>query len=317
MAGRAQDIAARDTSEAAAEDFLGPYFPYHRIASLPTASLGIGGGMLRVMTVSSPDHLTRQQVLAWVEARARAVAQYFGALPGAPVDLLLVCVDGAGVKGGTSWGHRGAASRVLIGKGSSSAHFDDDWVLVHELVHHALPSVAPRHHWMEEGLATYVEPVVRVRAGLMTLQAYWQELMAGLPKGLPASDDRGLDNTPTWGRTYWGGALFYFLADLEALRRTEKGLREGLVALQRAGGNITQSWPPRRIFETLDGALGVEVFEPLYARMRASPHPVVLDDLWQQLGVALRDGTVIFDDAAPLASVRRAMTGESAVRMQN
>lgn len=299
----------------AIEELLGPEFPYEHLSAMPVTSLGVDGGTLRIMTASSPRYLTRPQVLAWVEARALAVADYFSTLPGSPVDLLLVFVDGAGVKGGTSWGHRGAASRILIGKDSTGEHLQNDWVLVHELVHHAFPSVSSRYHWMEEGLATYVEPVIRVRRGLMTPQTYWDELMLGLPRGLAADGDQGLDNTPTWGRTYWGGALFYFLADLDARHRTSNrlSLRDALVALQDAGGNITRSWSPRRVFETFDSALGNPIFASLYERMRASPHHISLSSLWQKLGVSSQAGSIAFDDAAPYSHIRRAMTANDSM----
>ena len=48
---------------------------------------------------------------------------------------------------------------------TTSAQFDDDWIITHEMVHLAFPSVAEKHHWIEEGLATYVEPVARARVG--------------------------------------------------------------------------------------------------------------------------------------------------------
>jgi hypothetical protein len=35
---------------------------------------------------------------------------------------------------------------------------------------------------------------------------------------------------------------------------------------------------------------------------------VDLPDLWRRLGVELRDGKITFDDNAPLAAVRRAIT---------
>lgn len=292
------------------EEFLGPYFPYGRVASLPTASLLFAGGMLRIAIVSRQRELTAQRVLTWVETRARALVDYFAVLPGAPVTLLLVFVDGKGVRGGSSWGHGGAASRVVIGSDTTPAQFESDWVLVHELVHHAMPSLASEHHWMEEGLATYVEPIVRARAGLMPVQTYWRELVEGLPKGLPAPGDAGLDRTPTWGRTYWGGALYYFLADMEARRRTGNGrsLRDALSALLGAGGNITRSWRPQRVLEVFDSAVGAPVFRNLYDRMSHSAYPVDLDAIWRQLGVSNQNGTVTFDDAAPLAHLRRAMT---------
>ena len=40
--------------------------------------------------------------------------------------------------------------------------------MTHELVHAAFPDVAEEHHWIEEGIATYVEPIARVQIGDLT-----------------------------------------------------------------------------------------------------------------------------------------------------
>jgi hypothetical protein len=37
--------------------------------------------------------------------------------------------------------------------------------MTHELVHMAIASLADEHHWLEEGLATYVEPIARAQDG--------------------------------------------------------------------------------------------------------------------------------------------------------
>ena len=92
--------------------------------------------------------------------------------------------------------------------------------MTHEMVHLAFPSVPDEHHWIEEGIATYVEPIARAQVGDLSPEIVWRELVDGLPKGLPAPGDHGLDNTHTWGRTYWGGALFCLMADIEIHRRT-------------------------------------------------------------------------------------------------
>ena len=49
----------------------------------------------------------------------------------------------------------------------------------------------------------------------------WQAMMRDMPKGLPQAGDQGLDNTGTWGRKYWGGAMFCLLADIEIRKATE------------------------------------------------------------------------------------------------
>jgi predicted metalloprotease with PDZ domain len=50
-----------------------------------------------------------------------------------------------------------------------------DWVLAHELFHLGVPSM-PGGAWLDEGLATYYEPVLRTRAGLVSEMATWTEL---------------------------------------------------------------------------------------------------------------------------------------------
>ena len=68
---------------------------------------------------------------------------------------------------------------------------------------------------MEEGLATYIEPIARVQAGELPAKQIWRDMLDGMPKGEPQPGDKGLDRTHTWGRTYWGGALFCLVADVQ------------------------------------------------------------------------------------------------------
>jgi hypothetical protein len=104
----------------------------------------------------------------------------------------------------------------------------------------SFPSVPHDHHWIEEGIATYVEPIARSQVGDLSPETVWRELVDGLPKGLPASGDRGLDNTHTWGRTYWGGALFCLMADVEIHRRTHN--RYGLQDALRGISALAATW---------------------------------------------------------------------------
>ena len=137
-----------------------------------------------------------------------------------------------------------AGERVPRLLGSTWATEDDelknDWVMTHEMVHYAFPSVAAEHHWLEEGIATYVEPIARLEAGQIHAAKVWGDLVRGLPFGLPQPGDEGLDHTPTWGRTYWGGAMFCLLADVRIRRATNNryGLRDALRAIVVAGGNM-------------------------------------------------------------------------------
>jgi hypothetical protein len=211
-------------------------------------------------------------------------------------------------------GHGGASITIDVGERATHASLIDDWVLVHEMTHTALPDMQGPQHWLEEGLATYVEPLARAQAGTYPVERLWAEWLHGMPNGLPREGDLGLDVTHTWGRTYWGGALFCLLADLEIRERTDgrKSLRDALRAILAAGGDISVSWPVERVIEVGDGATGVPVLRELYDKMKSAPVEVDLASIWKRLGVQAQGRGVSFDDTAPLAQIRRAMTSAEA-----
>jgi hypothetical protein len=158
-------------------------------------------------------------------------------------------------------------------------------------------------------LATYVEPLARAQAGGLSTEAVWGGFVRGMPNGLPQAGDRGLDRTHTWGRTYWGGALFCLLADLEIRRRTEnrRGLQDALRAIL-AHGNMETSSAIAPLLAIGDRAVGVPVLSELYERQRNQPDMTDLEALWRRLGVGMPGGRVVFDDRAPDADLRRALT---------
>ena len=133
--------------------------------------------------------------------------------------------------------------------------------------------------------------------------------MRDMPKGLPEDADEGLDHTHTWGRTYWGGALFCFVADVQIHEQTKnkKGLEDALRGILEAGGDIREDWDLEKTLEIGDRAAGVKVLENLYGEWKDKPVQVDLPALWKQLGVESAGGTVRLHDDAPLAAVRRAI----------
>lgn len=284
-------------------------------AAQDNAQLEIGGGKIEVIFSSSPAEPLRKLVLDWVASSARAVTVYYEQFPVSHLQIRLHFFEGRGVRGGRTTGWDGASIAIAVGQSSSASDFTGDWVLTHEMVHLAFPSVSEEHHWAEEGSATYIEPIARARAGDLTPEKVWGDLVDGLPQGLPQPGDRGLDFTPTWGRTYWGGALFCLLADIEVRKRTgnRKGLEDALRAILKAGGTIESDWPLVRTLEIGDRATGVPVLRELYDKMKATPAPIDLSALWKDLGVERRNSKIEFNGGAPLAAIRKAIT-QSAVR---
>jgi predicted metalloprotease with PDZ domain len=131
------------------------------------------------------------------------------------------------------------------------------------------------------------------------------------PKGLPAPGDEGLERTHSWGRTYWGGALFCLSADVEIRKRTSnaKSFDDVLRAIVASGAYAAHRWDIERFLATAESATGTRVVREVYERLALAPGRVDLDAMWRDLGVSIANGAVSYDDAAPSAAVRRAITG--------
>ncbi len=273
------------------------------------ARVAIPGAEINVEFARESAGPDRAMVLAWVRTAAESVATYYGRFPVASVDLQIVPGSGRGVSGGRTWAYRGAAIRIRVGESATEGDLKNDWVLVHEMTHLAFPSLPDPHDWLEEGLATYVESIARAQAGQLSVEKVWMGFVDGMPKGLPQPGDRGLDRTHTWGRTYWGGALFCLLADLEIRRRTENrlGLQDALRAILASGNMETES-ELEPLLAIGDRAVGVPVLTELYTRMKNEPAPTHLETLWRRLGIERAGRTIRFIEDAPEAAIRRAIT---------
>jgi hypothetical protein len=251
----------------------------------------------------------RRDLTTWVDAAARDVAAYFGKYP-VPRALVLVLEGRRGVTRGRALGNGGASVTIGVAPTTTPAALAADWLLVHEMVRFGLPNLPREHRWLEEGFATYVEPLARAARGRLTGSEVWMGLLVGLPQGVPGKADRGLDDSRTWASTYWGGALFGFLADVAIRERTgnRRSLRDALRGVQGAGGTIAVRWPLERTLAAGDAATGVPVLRELYDRMGRKRLDVSLDEVCRRLGVSRKGKVVSFDDKAPLARIRRSMT---------
>jgi hypothetical protein len=254
--------------------------------------------------------LKHDVVVRWIEAAARAISVYYGKFPVARVRILVMPIAGErGVLSGTTWGNVdgfAAFTRMRLGQHTTEEDLTDDWTMTHEMVHIGFPSLSRNHHWLEEGLATYIEPIARAQTGTLSPERIWGDMMRDMPKGEPRPSDNGLDQTHTWASTYWGGALFCLMADIAIREQTgnRRGLQDALRAIVAAGGTINQEWPIARALAVGDHATGTSVLTELYGKMGMKPDRVDLGKLWKQLGVSSDEGHIVFDDHAPLAQVR-------------
>lgn len=275
-----------------------------------TSTLLIGRSKIDVRIDSGETKLTHQELLDWVQSAAEAVATYYGRYPVPRAQVRIIPVDGSGVGHGQTFGYNGGLIRIRVGKQAQAAELANDWMLTHEMVHLSFPSMADDHHWIEEGIAVYVEPIARIQAKQMSAEQMWADLVRDMPKGEPMEGDRGLDHTHSWGRTYWGGALFCLTADVAIREQTKnkKGLQDALRGILEAGGDITHDWELTKALKTGDQATGTAVLSDLYAKWKDNAVQVDLASLWKELGVVAEGKSVRLLEDAPLAAVRRAIT---------
>ena len=111
------------------------------------------------------------------------------------------------------------------------------------------------------------------------------------------------------GSAYWGGALFFLLADIEIRRATQgaKGLEDCFRGARRLGGPMapTERWSVAEYVARCDEALGAPLMAGVVERYVGKSNNIDLDALWRDLGVRF-DGTgITTDDAAPLAAIRK------------
>ncbi len=254
--------------------------------------------------------LPQPVVVEWVRRAAVAVTNYLGRFPVKELSLTIERGGHGAVNSGVTHGARDI--EVRLGRRAKEKDLNSDWILTHEMFHLAFPTLDDRYLWMMEGLSDYLEPVARGRAGQLTPEEVWREFVEGLPQGLPEEGDRGLDNTFTRERIYWGGNLFWLLADVRIREKTNNrhSVDDAIRAILNAGGNGDAVWSLERVLEVGDKATHTTVLKDLHNELGPKPGTVDLDALWKQLGVQYKEGAISFDDTAPGAAIRIAITSD-------
>lgn len=265
-----------------------------------------GGGVLRVAILEGVTDAQRGVLLDWVLRTAEAESNYW---QGFTARQMLLGLIPAGRRSGVGYGRTvpggGVTAMVEVGAEVDTRRLFDDWVLTHEFIHTGMPFVRGRSTWFMEGAATYIEPIIRARAGWKTEEEVWREWVLNMPQGNGAFAI-GLANA-SGRQNYWGGATFMLLADLAIRRATDggKGLEDCLGGALWSGLDGSIRVDLDAYAAACDRATGTTAMTELVARHAERPEPVDLAALWRELGVAMAGGRVVLDDSAPGARWRR------------
>jgi len=279
---------------------------------ISTQNLDACGSSIDLRLDNDGKGISNDALTNWIKRASTAVCTYYGKFPVSHLRLQVYVRGNDGVHHGVTYpSDNGGLIRISVAPSTTQSELDSDWTLTHEMIHLAFPSMAENHHWIEEGISTYVEPIARVQAGQLSAAKMWSDVAHDMPEGQPEPGDEGLDRTDTWGRTYWGGAMFCLVADVRIREQTHnrKGLQDALRGILNAGGNLTEDWEIERAFAAGDEATGTKVLADLYVHMRDKPIHVDLAEFWKKLGISRKpDGSVEFNNHAPLAEVRESIT---------
>jgi hypothetical protein len=265
-----------------------------------------GQGVLRVAILDGVSETGRAALMDWVRRTAEAEANYWQGFTARQMLLALVPV---GTRRGVGYGRTvpggGTTVMVEVGAQVDPRRLFDDWVLTHELIHTAMPFVRGRSTWFMEGAATYIEPIIRARAGWKTEEEVWREWVESMPQGNGAFSF-GLANA-SGRQNYWAGATFMLLADLAIRRATEgaKGLEDCFGGALWSGFDGSLRVGLDDYAAACDRATGTNALSSLIARHVERAEPVDLAALWRDLGVSMVGDRVVLDDRAPGARWRK------------
>lgn len=292
----------------AGNDYDSPGAIYRALRTQPAERLDVPGGQIDIVFADGAPGLDRQRVRRWIELGARAVSTYYGRYPTQRHGLLIIADNSDRVGGATTWGYNGSITRVHVGREATEAAFAKDWVLVHEMVHTAIPDMPRRALWFEEGNATWIEPIARAQAKQLTAAEMWNQALKGMPQGIRGASAGGMDGTQEWGRLYWGGAIFWMLAEI-AVYEQSRGralLRDALRAINR---EAREDSTPEQVMARGDTATGTSALQSQYKAFAFGSPRIDLAATFKRLGVA-RDssGAIRFDSSAELASLTSRIT---------
>ena len=274
-------------------------------ASRPNSGQATKDGVLRLAMLEGFAEAARPQIVDWVKRTIEAESNYWHGFTADQMLVGLVPMPRTGVGFGRTQPGGGVTIMMELGESIDSRRLFNDWVLVHELIHSGMPFIRGRGTWFMEGSATYIEPIIRARAGWKTEEEVWMEWLRDMPQG-EGVFARGLSQAN--GReNYWGGAIFMLLADLAIRRDSDgaKGLEDCIAgALWRGLGGADRVGMDTYA-QACDAATGTKAMSALLDRHFHNAQPVELAALWKELGVALVGNRIALDDSAPQARWRK------------
>lgn len=232
-----------------------------------------------------------EDIRGWVRSAMQATASVADRFPRDRVHFFVVPVSSRDTPVVFGMVRRGGGASILLvaASGAGREELKGSWVAVHELSHLWLPPLRAEDRWLSEGIATYLQEVLRARCGLQSGQAAWERLEAGFARGRRsgtrralASESRHMNQTGAYHRVYWAGTAFALEVDVRL--RMDSG---GEMTLLRALGDAQRIWGTEaspvtassvlRVLQDVSGGGFVQGLAEQYAKRADFPDVPYLD----------------------------------------
>ena len=280
-----------------------------------TQQTSLSGTRLTLSIMDAPYKATATGIRTWITTAIRAAAQLWSRFPTDRVTVLVIPGRVGSSKVDHGMAHRGGGGHIVmyLGPSATDESLPGEWVAIHELLHLGMPWIA--EHWMSEGFVTYYEEILRGRAGVLTEEQMWWELMDGFQRAKSdgsgrtlADESRDMHKTRAYKRVYWGGAASALLTDIRI--RDQAGSQRSLddaIRTLRPMCRSPEDWSAAGICKRLDTWAGSPMFTQTAAYVLKQTAFPDMNALLAPLGVGWRNGKVVLDDKAPKAALRRAI----------
>jgi hypothetical protein len=276
----------------------------------------VPGAALSMVLMDGFDEPTRSLIAPWLASAGVMVAQAGGAFPAPHLQVIVVPTSPSTFP--IHFGHTGRSGGgsivLFMPTDMDREQFRSDWIAVHEFAHLLHPFVQRGDAWLSEGLATYLQEVLRVRAGLLPQEQAWRRLYEGAQLGRETDqsltqETRMMAYAGNYQRVYWAGAAIALMADVELRRKTDGRvtLDQVLASLTRDRVGAQRGLSAGELLREMDRRAGVSVFQDLASRYLAGGHLPDLSALYRELGLLDGSDSLAAPRAAPLAWVRDAI----------
>ncbi|MGD8858771.1 MAG: hypothetical protein PVI30_02095 [Myxococcales bacterium] len=292
------------------------YLAYSVFGRFDREHIHASGVRAEVVVLDGLPEPAREAVVPWLTTALQVVGQPTGRFPRDRLQVLIIPAPPSGRPVGFGTVSRGGGASVAIHLPVNARlpELRGDWVAIHEFSHLFHPFIARRDAWLSEGLATYYQEVLRVRAGLVDEATAWRRLHEGAERGRAA--DRPLAEesadmylTFDFPTVYWAGAAFALMADVELRRLTDgaRTLDDVMGELAACCSSSPRPWTARRVVQRMDEIAGRPVFSRLVSRWVMGPRLPDLRATYAWLGLRVEGARVAEVPDAPGAAVRDAI----------